>query len=43
MNGYVIAGYVVTLGTLGIYALRILFRERALRRATSPDKSPSAP
>ena len=31
MSGYVIAGYLVTLGTLGAYATRTILRSRALR------------
>ena len=32
MNGYVEAGYVVVLGTLGTYSVTLLARERAARR-----------
>jgi len=32
MNGYVEAGYVVILGTLGGYSVSLLARERAARR-----------
>ena len=32
MNGYVEAGYVVVLGTLGTYSVSLLARERAARR-----------
>jgi hypothetical protein len=32
MNGYVEAGYVVILGTLGTYGVTLLARERAARR-----------
>ncbi|MFZ2058011.1 MAG: hypothetical protein WAV54_11460 [Acidimicrobiales bacterium] len=32
MNGYVEAGYVVALGTLGIYGVALAARERAARR-----------
>jgi hypothetical protein len=32
MNGYVEAGYVVVLGTLGTYGVTLLARERAVRR-----------
>jgi len=32
MNGYVEAGYVVILGTLGTYAVTLVARERATRR-----------
>ena len=30
--GYVVAGYAVTLGTLGLYAVRVALRGRALAR-----------
>ncbi|MFP5377549.1 MAG: hypothetical protein ACLGIO_12320 [Acidimicrobiia bacterium] len=52
-EGYVYAGYGVTLATLGIYALRVLARGRALRRTLDagagagtgahPGPPPSAP
>jgi hypothetical protein len=32
MNGYVEAGYVVVLGTLGTYGVTLVVRERAARR-----------
>jgi hypothetical protein len=32
MNAYVAAGYGITLATLGLYALRVLRRGRALSR-----------
>ena len=32
MNGYVEAGYVVILGTLGTYSVSLVARERAARR-----------
>lgn len=32
MNGYVLGGYGVTLATLGLYALRLVLRGRALSR-----------
>lgn len=38
MNGYVAAGYGVTLLTLGAYALRVLRRGRALARSASEDE-----
>lgn len=40
-EGYVFAGYGVTVATLGLYALRVLRRGRNLRRALdgSPDAS----
>jgi hypothetical protein len=34
---YVLAGYAVALGTLGAYAARVLWRERALRRPRGVD------
>ncbi len=33
MNGYVIAGYGITVATIVAYAARLLIRERALARA----------
>jgi hypothetical protein len=42
MNGYVEAGYVVVLGTLGTYGVTLFVRERAARRrvgGTSIDKT----
>lgn len=33
MNGYVVAGYGITLATLAVYSLRVLRRGRALSRA----------
>lgn len=35
MNGYVAAGYGITLLTLGAYALRVVWRGRSLSRAAS--------
>jgi hypothetical protein len=32
MNGYVEAGYVVVLGTLSVYGVTLITRERAARR-----------
>ena len=32
-SGYVLAGYGITLGALGLYALRVLSRGRTLSRA----------
>jgi len=32
MSGYVIAGYALTLGGIGAYALRTILRSRALGR-----------
>lgn len=37
MSGYVIAGYAVTLGTIGTYVLWTLRRRRHLRAAAGPD------
>lgn len=37
MSGYVIAGYGVTVVTLGAYALRVLRRGRSLARSVRPD------
>jgi hypothetical protein len=35
MSGYVVAGYAVTVGGLGLYALRVVMRGRALTRSLS--------
>ena len=32
-DGYVLAGYGITVGTLGLYALRVVLRGRALARS----------
>jgi hypothetical protein len=32
-DGYVLAGYGITVGTLGLYALRVLRRGRSLSRS----------
>ncbi|MGH9179977.1 MAG: hypothetical protein ACRD0N_15705 [Acidimicrobiales bacterium] len=32
-DGYVLAGYGITMGTLGLYAARVLWRGRALGRS----------
>ncbi|MGH9281577.1 MAG: hypothetical protein ACRD0S_01435 [Acidimicrobiales bacterium] len=32
-DGYVLAGYGITVGTLGLYAARVLWRGRALSRS----------
>lgn len=37
MNGYVAAGYGITLFTLAAYALRVVWRGRTLSRAASGD------
>ncbi len=42
MNGYVEAGYIVGLGTLGIYAVSLLARERAARRRLGLSPVPSS-
>jgi hypothetical protein len=42
MNGYVEAGYVVILGSLGTYAATLVGRERAARRRVR-ESSPSRP
>ena len=41
-DGYVIAGYGITVGTLALYTLRILRRGRVLSRAVPPTE-PSQP
>ena len=38
MSGYVLAGYAVTVGGLGVYALRVLLRGRALTRSLPRDE-----
>ena len=43
MNGYVEAGYVVVLGTLGTYGVALLTRERAARRRVGAASSAVAP
>jgi hypothetical protein len=43
MNGYVEAGYIVVLGTLGIYGVALLTRERAARRRVGAASSTVAP
>lgn len=42
-EGYVYAGYGVTLATLGLYALRVLARGRALRRTLDAGAHPGPP
>lgn len=42
-EGYVYAGYGVTLATLGLYALRVLARGRALRRTLDAGAQPGPP
>ena len=37
---YVYAGYGIVLVVLAVYALRIVVRGRALRRALPPDEAP---
>ena len=39
-DGYVLAGYGITVGTLGLYALRVLTRGRALGRSVG-DSAPT--
>ncbi len=41
MNGYVEAGYVVILGTLGTYSISLLGRERAARRRIDEASRPA--
>lgn len=38
MNGYVLAGYAVAVGGLGLYALRVLMRGRSLTRSLPEDE-----
>jgi hypothetical protein len=40
VNGYVAAGYAVALGTLALYAARLVWRGRALARALPPEERP---
>ena len=42
MNGYVEAGYVVILGTLGGYSVSLVARERAARRRVAGNLPPTA-
>jgi hypothetical protein len=41
-EGYVFAGYGITVATLGLYALRVLRRGRNLRRTLGGPEVPSA-
>ncbi|MGA2528717.1 MAG: hypothetical protein ABSG36_06080 [Acidimicrobiales bacterium] len=43
MNGYVEAGYVVVLGTLGTYGFSLIIRERAARRRVGARAVPRSP
>ncbi len=38
MNGYVLAGYAVTVGGLALYALRVVMRGRSLTRSLPEDE-----
>ena len=38
MNGYVVAGYAVTVGGLALYALRVVMRGRSLTRSLPEDE-----
>ena len=38
MNGYVAAGYGITIASIAIYTLRILFRGWTLARRTGDDR-----
>ena len=38
--GYIAAGYVVVVGSLGLYALRVVLRGRRLARRLPPDDLP---
>ena len=42
-DGYVIAGYGITVGALALYTFRILRRGRALSRAVPPTDAPPQP
>lgn len=42
-SGYVLAGYGITLGALGLYALRVVRRGRALSRSFRTTGSGSGP
>ncbi|MGQ0521652.1 MAG: hypothetical protein ACT4PX_10950 [Actinomycetota bacterium] len=42
-DGYVLAGYGITLGTLGLYALRVLRRGRSLSRSLPTTGSGGGP
>jgi hypothetical protein len=39
VSGYIEAGYVVALGSLGTYALSLVTRERAARRRLPPPQA----
>jgi hypothetical protein len=41
MSGYVQVGYVVGLGTLAVYAVSLVTRERAARRRLEPREAPT--
>lgn len=43
MSGYVEAGYIVVLGSLAAYSVRLLRRRRVLERKISPVPGPPAP
>lgn len=43
MSGYVEAGYVVCLGTLGCYAVSLVVRERASRQRLAPREHRAVP
>jgi heme exporter protein CcmD len=36
--GYVVAGYGITAGAIGVYTWRVLSRARALRRSLPPEE-----
>jgi hypothetical protein len=42
-DGYVLAGYGITVGSLGLYALRVLRRGRVLARSLPGDVPLAAP
>jgi hypothetical protein len=41
VNGYIEAGYTVVLGTLAVYAVTLVQRERAARARLGPAREPS--
>ncbi len=43
MSGYIDAGYVIVLGTLGVYGTTLLARERAARRRAGQPPDVVAP
>jgi hypothetical protein len=38
VTDYILAGYLITFGTLGLYTLRVLLRGRALAKQLPPEE-----